>query len=544
MKGTFDAKRIIGLTENAVAVFVSLCIVVFHIRILMHAGPFWRDEVNGLNVALMPTVKQVWQSIVYYPFPIIHDLILRAWIALGFGGSDFQLRLLAFLIGILLLVVVWIGSRLVDRQNRAPVLLLAIFALNPVAIQNGDWVRPYGLAMIFIILTFGLIWRFTVDDCNRRALLFATAAAVLSVQTVFLNAVLVFAICAGSIFVLVSKKRWDKAAQILLVGLIAALSLAPYVSVLRQAGDWAGVFRMTDSVRDVAAAGVGALTNHNTIVAFFWALIFAIVVAGALFRPSRDYFFRNVADGNERTVFGIVTLVIAAAGTVAFLSVSGWIMDRYFVPCAAVASMGVFILVSAFCRTTVVRLINLAVSIAIVCVLLPSAYVLSATRGTNCDLVAARLTKEANQNDLILVTSFTFGISFSHYYHGLTPWRTVPEVADHSQHRWDLVLQAMRRPDPMRQMLEEIEATLKSGRKIFVVGALPASDSISSRSVEQVPSEESLRSQVGQFLRQHVLSNAQISVTDEPLVINPLEDFPLFIASGWRESPEQTDVVP
>src|SRR4051794_33445412 len=104
---------------------MTVCALVMRYRVLSHAGPLWRDEINGLNVALMPTWKEIWRSIIYYPFPLLHDLLLRVWIAIGFGKSDFQLRIFSFLTAIWVLVAIWLSCGIVDRR-RAPLWPLAL----------------------------------------------------------------------------------------------------------------------------------------------------------------------------------------------------------------------------------------------------------------------------------------------------------------------------------------------------------------------------------------------------------------------------------
>jgi hypothetical protein len=94
-------------------------------------------------------------------------------------------------------------------------------------------------------------------------------------------------------------------------------------------------------------------------------------------------------------------------------------------------------------------------------------------RQTNMDLVAQRLSSLAAPQDLVLVNPWYFGISFQRYYRG-EDWRTIPEIADHEIHRYDLVKEKMLAIEPIAGTLDAIERTLRAGHRVWVVGlALP-----------------------------------------------------------------------
>ena len=116
-----------------------------------------------------------------------------------------------------------------------------------------------------------------------------------------------------------------------------------------------------------------------------------------------------------------------------------------------------------------------------------SSYGWSAIRATNCDLAAAAVANRAGQNDAVVVTSFAFGISFQRYYHGAAAWTSVPEVADHTQHRWDLVKEVMTKSEPIHDVLGRIESTLRSGQKVFFVGTLARPDELKPQPLAPAP---------------------------------------------------------
>src|SRR5207244_13179285 len=150
----------------------------------------------------------------------------------GLWCTDYFLRVLCLVISFLLFSALCISGWIFNRS--APLLPLTLFALNKYTLR-ADSLRPHGLALVWIVLAFAFIWQLTFQSRRTRTVILATTAAVLSVQTVFLNAFLLGAICAGSIAVLVVKKAWQTAAWIFGIGLTAALSLLPYLPIIREA---------------------------------------------------------------------------------------------------------------------------------------------------------------------------------------------------------------------------------------------------------------------------------------------------------------------
>ncbi len=528
------SERGLKRSEYAAAGAMTVWAVFLHIRFLIHAGPLWRDEINGLNVAAMPTVTDIWGSIVYYPFPILHDLVLRAWIAAGLGSNDFQLRLLALFLGIFLIGAIWMSCRSIDRRM-APVIPLAALALNPVILQSGDWVRPYGLAMIFILLCFATVWRLTFFDSNVRTVVIAAVAAILSVQTLFMNAAVLGAICAAGILVSMCGKRFDRAGKIGVVGVFAALSLIPYVSALGKAGEWAGFFMVHYSWAELALVALSVLTSRSAIVGVLWAAVVALAIVGSLQQSRAVEGRESEPVTTERVIFAVIALLFGFGGTLSYLWISGGAMERYFAPLAAVASVALFAMATNARAMVFVRAGILLFAVAVAAVMIPFGLALTGERATNADLVAQKLANDANSDDLIVLTTYTYGIAFDRYYRGPAKWMTIPEVADRSQHRWDLVLQVLKQAQPIENILAQIRRTLQTGHTVFVVGALPAGGFSGPAQPDERRDEESLRAQIAAFLRQHVQITARIPVGDERTPINSYENLPLFSGSGWRD---------
>ncbi len=120
-----------------------------------------------------------------------------------------------------------------------PLLSLAIVAVNPVVVRYGDSIRGYALGIAFIVLTMGLIWRFIEAPGMGRGLL-AGVLAVVSVQTLYQNAFFLLAMGVGGVVVSLRRRQPARAAGVLAIGAVAALSLCltSTPSVRRKAGGW------------------------------------------------------------------------------------------------------------------------------------------------------------------------------------------------------------------------------------------------------------------------------------------------------------------
>jgi len=134
---------------------ILAAILTFHILFLLNAGALWRDEVHSAQFAVMPSISTVVSSLRFYPFPVGTTIILRMWTSLS--SSDEGLRFFGLLVGLGIVGAIWMNSRMLGIG--APLLSMALFGFNQTAIRYGDSIRPHGLGTLFVVITFGLIWR-------------------------------------------------------------------------------------------------------------------------------------------------------------------------------------------------------------------------------------------------------------------------------------------------------------------------------------------------------------------------------------------------
>jgi len=385
--------------------------------------------------------------------------------------------------------------------------------LNSIVIIWGDSLRAYGLgAMLAASVTLVMWWFLEKPTWKRAGVL--VVPAVLGVQTLYQDAVLFAAVCAGGWMVCWRQKNSRAALMILAVAIMAALSLLPYHGAIQSLA------------HDTAARRAGfmpkmAWNDWQTLAGFplpayavVWILV-AIAVVALTVRRHPD----------ERSWFAATVLAATAAGFVFFLWVvrietQAW----YFLPPAAVLATCFELCPLPLARSRTVHLITHALVIGTVLIAVPMATLPHRDlnyRFTNIDVVAGQLARDAAPDDFIVVTPWYLGISFDHYFKGRTPWETAPPVADHSIHRYDLADRTMNDPAALQPVLDRIAATLAGGHRVWVVGWM------------YVPAKGKPSNVVGRHLVDHSVDFRPVSIpTNAP--VYDYEEVQLRVAAGWR----------
>jgi hypothetical protein len=527
------SKDVLCRPDWLAAFAISGLIIWLHIYFLMHAGGFWRDEVNLINLAGRNSLNEMSKD----SFPILMPLLVRVWSTIGFAQNDFNLRLLGTFIGLGLPAALWFAAWKIKRSP--PLLGLSLLALNSTLIQFGDSLRAYGLGSLLIVLTTAAAWLFLEKPSWKRAGIFA-ALAILSAQALYQNAVFIAAICFGAWTVCAREKNFQAASKILFVAAISAASLLPYWSHVASMPDAAAALRNGFNPRLVfvkfdSAAGF-PLEQYLRVWEFF---ALAVVICGcASFFPRRKISGEKARPG--KFAFAHWTVFFAAlAGSFGFLWFAAMPAKRwYFMPLvflavawldlsrrfsSATANAGPQTPVESgdgtqgknlplFAGTTLLVatagfagflwfaalgtepwyfLTLMALAAACFEIGLPVGRHLRAaifgfavltaiisvpferqdlsSRFTNLDLLAPKLAAEAAPEDFIIVSPWYCGISFERYFKGETPWNTLPPLKDHSMHRFDLVREQMQTLHPMQPMFDKIAATLRAGHRVWFV---------------------------------------------------------------------------
>ncbi len=229
--------RWLGVFEWLVVALVVVTAISLHFRFVTHVGGLWRDEANSVQLATLPHFREIWRALEFDSFPLLFFGILRAWTRLFGPENDTALRALGFIVGLSVLAALWLNARRLGA--RVPVLSLALVGLNPMLIRYGDSTRAYGIGILLILLVFWSYWRLVeTPSPNLGKIMFAGVFALLSVQCLYYNSVLLLAISAGAIAVALRIQAWRTIVIILAIGILAAASLLPYLPMMRRMHGW------------------------------------------------------------------------------------------------------------------------------------------------------------------------------------------------------------------------------------------------------------------------------------------------------------------
>jgi hypothetical protein len=535
-------KILLRQPDLVTGLLITLFAVWLHLHLLAHAGGLWRDEVNLLNLSSRPSLNDMAKD----SFPVLMPLLVRAWSAVGLAKSDLSVRVLGALIGLGILAALWTAARAARRP--APLLGLALLGLNSTMMVYGDSLRAYGLGSLLIVLTTAAAWMFLKQPSATRTA-WLTLGAVLSVQALYQNAILVVAICAGAWAVCARRKDRRAAARILLAGVVAAASLLPYLPILVPGHESTTVLRTGLHL-------VRAATNFSIATGFpleqypyVWVLLAAVVMVGGGATLRRHVTASTELAGVEDLrLFAGTALCAALAGFAGFLWFAALpTQPWYFLPLMAVAAVcfdAGLPRMSGYLRAAFFGFVIATVLIAI-----PTARRDLDYHFTNVDVVAQRLNTEAAPRDSVVVTPWYCGVTFERYFKGATPWTTLPPLEDHSTHRYDLVRMQMQNPNAIRPVLDQITATLQAGNRVWVVageswmGVPPPGPSppnlppppLKNSGWSDLPYSMAWTAQVAHFLSNHSLQFERITI---PMTghVNVTENMELFVARGWQIS--------
>jgi hypothetical protein len=537
-----------GRFEWVVSIGITVAVIGLHFFFLARVGGLWRDEVNLVNLAGNNSLHEMAQD----SFPILMPLLIHGWSGLGLAQNDLQLRLFGTFIGLGLLLAIWLAALLARRAP--PLLGLLLFATNSTVIMYGDSIRAYGLGSFWVVLMASAAWMF-LHKPSWLCAGWLGLLAILSVQTLFQNAILVAAVCAGAWAVCARRKSWRSASVILMAGLLAAASLLPYWTTITSLPESAASLR-TGFHLNTAGKNFGAAVGFPwKDYAWIWSgLVLATIIhAGKMPCKSLRDAKNNFHSSADLPLFAGVTLLAALSGFIAFLwyarlSTQTW----YFLPLMALAAVcfdfslpfpGNRFRAAAFGFVIATALLSVPFAGRDLC-----------QRFTNVDLFAGQLMKQAASQDLVIVIPWHYGITFDHYFKSQTPWTTLPPITDHSKHRYDLVKVQLQNTNCMQSVFNRMTAALQSGHRVWVLtgtsaagitrlgalspSSLPAAP-LKSSGWADVPYTQVWASQTGHFLSDHSLHYERmddLSKTDAAEV-NVAELAELFMASGWKNTP-------
>jgi hypothetical protein len=530
--------------ELVLCLAITLLSIGLHAGRRLHAGAMWRDEINVVNIGLMPTLADVWRWIEIETFPLGWPMTVRAWSA-GFGSSDASLQNLGLIIGLAIVAMLWYNAR--GRPNGLPLVSLALLATNATVVVYGDSARGYGLGTAVGLFAFDTIRRMIMQP-SRRRIIVSIIAGTLAVQCMYFNITLLLALGAGGCAISLRRRDWRPAAAIIGVGMIAAVSLLPYLIPVSRQTEWNTLAKSAVSFPWLFNEFTSAANSSGNFMIWVWLLAWVAALAACGYR-----FFRPRTDGDslakdDALFFGCI-LLFAPVFYFIFIKLSGvpshpW----YYIGILATLAVAIdWALDLAVGANFVARCIRAACVVVMVCAVASYAWQGIHLRLTNIDLVAAELEKTAGPQDMILISPWWPGTTFLRYYHGPAYWSSLPDLGELKLQRYDIMKKKMAEEEPIRQTLQRIADTLSSGHKLYIVGGhivsilqsmRPEEMRVNVPPIPKSPTSEGLfqevwSRQVAFLIRSHAMSINHIPIAvDDPVC--DWENMPVFVVQGWH----------
>jgi hypothetical protein len=453
-----------------IAVIGTFVASALHVVFGMQTGALWRDEVNSLELATVRTLSEMWGNLDYDSFPAFFFLVLRSFAGVPASASDVELRAFGVTIGLLILGALWLNARVFCFG--VPLVSLALIGFNPMVIRYGDSIRAYGLGTLLILLALPAIWK-VVESPTPRRIVVAGVAALLSVQCLYYNAILLFAISLGAVAVAIRHRLWKQGLIVLTIGAICAISLLPYLPIFRRVGSWNYQFKAPISFALLWSKLSETIAVPVSMARWVWVFLFiAAICAGAwvLLWGSEEH---ETTPAKDRALFALVTLLVGTAGYAGFLRVLSYVpRPWYYVLLLVFAAVCMETVLASLPVKKWVWFARCAFALAFIgATTFPARQALQ-VRQTNMDLIARQLESLVKEGDLILLSPWNYGITFRRYYHQDTLCATLPPIEDLRFHRCDIIKRQMMSAAPIAPVLQKMEETLRAGKTIWLVGQL------------------------------------------------------------------------
>jgi hypothetical protein len=456
----------------------------------INAGPLWRDEINTLNLARMPSLRDIWHNLQFDSCPLLWPLLVRGCGMLELTDGDSGIRILGLGIGLFFLSSLWLCQRWIG--GRAPILSIALLGGLPAFIFVVGANRAYGLAGCLLVLSFGKIWQL-LEAPTKSRILSAGFICLLFAQCVYYDVIFLGAMLAAGALIAIRRQQWKILWTLAGIGLVASASLLIYLPVIHRVPEylpfWRSPFFVATTlwnglVDAVAARSSANPDGPNGPQIWIWiGLLFAGIIVAVTMQRTRVGQTPNPEVASKSTnqrrsdlaLFCVTNVVVGIIAYFGFLLKLQFFMQPwYYVEILILSAISLDgILTASWPALRPWGLVRIGFLVMMMILNVGPAWAEAHTRRSNLDMVAAFLTGNARAGDLIVVQDAWESITFNRYYRGQAQWLSVPPIDSHEVHRIDLVIAEMNEPKAMTPVLRAITNTLISGHHVWLVGSIP-----------------------------------------------------------------------
>ena len=289
--------------------------------------------------------------------------------------------------------------------------------------------RAYGCGMLLMLLMLSAIWRLTQERTIARTVV-ALVISVLSVHCLYYNAILLFAASVAGVSVCLRKKAWKTAGIIIGIGVVAAVSLVPYVPIISRVQRWNILVKVPINVPWLGYKFYEAISSSGLLMIWVWIGLYVtsvLVCFDRFVKPDPAMPDRQ----KDLPLFVGVALFLGLIVYILFLRFLSYLTQPwyYLLLMAFLAIMfeaAIQLLVQSRIDWRILRLVSVALILLLTSA---NAWRATKTRLTNVDLLSAKLESVATRNDLIVLHPWWPGMTFARYFKGSTPWVTLPEIS-------------------------------------------------------------------------------------------------------------------
>jgi len=457
--------------EFGTVVLTSLLGLLWLLLITLNAGPLWRDELCSVMLAEERTVQDFWNNLGTDSSPLIWPTLLRVWISLGMT-SDLQIRILGFLVGACLLGSLWLTAKWLG--GGVPILSTSLLAFSPAFLFAVSSVRAYGVGSWMLICTIGLTWR-VVERGSPARLAWLFVFSILAAHSLYTAAPFIFVILSSGIIVSAFLREWKTSMCVAAIGFIAAGSLLIYRHIIEDASVNIGLFQIPIDVPWILGSMRNAVDTAGPGHHRAWMLLVLVLFFSWLL-PRFGGRFRGDSAPDSRTAVPLFC-TITALGSFLFFGIALLRMkvptqSWYYAPLMAVVAVAIDGGLGGKHYSRFFRSGRLIVALVLPLLAVSSVWQETQTRRTTMDIVARELMAKAGPEDLIVIDPFYLVTSFERYYHGKTPWMTVPPVADTRSGGYGFVKEAMVKDDSLAELFSRIGETFNAGHRVWVLGGV------------------------------------------------------------------------
>jgi hypothetical protein len=330
------------------------------------------------------------------------------------------------------------------------------------------------------------------------------------------------------------------------IGLASALSLLPYTPLMARTRDWNILLHLPGDLSEIGLAFAESVDSSGSFLVWIWVALFAAALTACAYRAWAPAAPEGEHE-RERAAFLGAAGFVGAVGYGVFLRSLGYVPRTWYCVPAIVFLAAALdtALDPSLRRSRSLRILRLVAALVLTAVTSLRAWPALQVRQTRIDRAATRLQELASKDDLIVVDSWEYGISFMRYYQGSTPWTTLPSLSDHWTHRYDLIKQAMLEPAAIDPVLKAVGSTLRSRHRVWLVGRTPfppptevgpqlPPPPLRESGWHAAPYMMQWSDQLSRFLQRHAIMVRGLPLLPDESV-NLHEDLRVLVFAGWND---------